>query len=148
MAGSDAVWPAPIFYFWVQFGGGRAVAFQEVSGLENESKPADYRAGPTGGSHPIQMPGLRKGGNATLRKGLASKDAELFDWYRAIQMNRIERRTVVIQLVDEKGAPQMSWTLHDAFPTKITGTDLRAEGDEVALEAVEIAFETMETKTP
>jgi phage tail-like protein len=35
----------------------------------------------------------------------------------------------------------MTWTLANAFPTKITGTDLNADGNEVAVETIEIAHE-------
>ena len=51
-------------------------------------------------------------------------------------MNTIKRRTVVINLLDETGAPKMTWTLNNAWPTKITGTDLKSDGNEVAVEAV------------
>ena len=35
----------------------------------------------------------------------------------------------------------MVWKLANAFPAKITGTDLKAEGNEVAVETIEIAHE-------
>jgi phage tail-like protein len=35
----------------------------------------------------------------------------------------------------------MVWTLTNAWPTKITGADLNAEGNEVAVESLEIAHE-------
>ena len=44
---------------------------------------------------------------------------------------------------DEKGAAKMTWTLNNAWPTKITGTDLKSEGNEVAVESIEIAYETL-----
>jgi phage tail-like protein len=48
---------------------------------------------------------------------------------------------VTISLLDEAGAPTMVWTLANAWPTKITGTDLKAEGNEVAVETIVIAHE-------
>nr|WP_207784628.1 phage tail protein [Marinifilum breve] len=35
--------------------------------------------------------------------------------------------------------------MHNAWPTKITGTDLKEEGDEVAIELLEMAYEGIET---
>jgi phage tail-like protein len=61
-------------------------------------------------------------------------------------MNIISRRAVVINLLDEAGNPKMVWTLHNAWPTKVTGTDLKSEGNEVAVESVELAYETLEVK--
>ncbi len=56
-------------------------------------------------------------------------------------MNTIKRETVVIKLLDETGAPTMTWTLTNAWPTKITGTDLKSEANEVAVETLELAHE-------
>ncbi len=58
-------------------------------------------------------------------------------------MNTIKRRAVIINLLDETGAPKMVWTLNNAWPTKITCTDLKSEGNEVAIESVEFADETL-----
>ena len=35
----------------------------------------------------------------------------------------------------------MSWTLVNAFPVKITVTDMKSDGNEVAVETLEIAHE-------
>jgi phage tail-like protein len=56
-------------------------------------------------------------------------------------MNTIKRVPVTISLLDEAGAPTMVWTLTNAWPTKITATDLNAEGNEVAIESIDIAHE-------
>ena len=56
-------------------------------------------------------------------------------------MNTIKRVTVVIRLLDEKGNPTMVWTLQNAWPTKVSGTDLKSDGNEVAVETLEIAHE-------
>ena len=56
-------------------------------------------------------------------------------------MNTIERKTVTISLLDESGAPTMVWTLNNAWPTKITGTDMKSDGNEVAVETIEVAHE-------
>jgi len=37
----------------------------------------------------------------------------------------------------------MTWTLNNAWPTKIQGTDLKADGNEAAIETIELAFETI-----
>ena len=64
-------------------------------------------------------------------------------WYNEIKMNTVRRRTVVIHLLDENAAPKTTWTLHNAWPTKTTGTDLESEGNEVAIESIELADETL-----
>ena len=68
-------------------------------------------------------------------------DNKFWDWFNAIKMNTIKRVPVTISLLDEAGYPTMVWTLANAWPTKITGTDLKSAGNEVAVESIEIVHE-------
>lgn len=143
MAGEtqDSNWPLPKFYFKVDLGGGKDVPFQEVSGLEATAQPIEYR----GVNSPVfstnKMPGIAKIGNVTMKKGIFQKDDKFFDWYRKIKMNTIERQNVVIKLCDEGGNPTMVWTLANAWPTKISSTDMNADANEVAVETIEFSHE-------
>ena len=56
-------------------------------------------------------------------------------------MNTIKRVTIEIKLLDERGKPVMSWTLKNAFPTKIVCADLKSDGNEIAVETLELAHE-------
>jgi len=141
------VWPLPKFYFTVT-GLPSTVSFQEVTGLETEVTPIEYRHGDSPSFYPIKMPGLGKVGNVTLRKGIFVNDTALWDWFNQIKMNTIARQTIVVSLLDETAAPKMVWTLNNAFPMKVTGTDLKSEGNEVAVESLELAFETMTIAAP
>ncbi|WP_394749662.1 phage tail protein [Spongiimicrobium salis] len=137
-----AVWPLPKFYFTVNLGSqDNTASFQEVSGLDTETQIIEYRHGDSKTFSPIKMPGIAKVGNVTLKKGIFVKDNNFWKWYDAIKMNTIKRETVVIQLLDQTGAPTMTWTLTNAWPTKITGTDLKSDGNEVAVETLELAHE-------
>lgn len=137
-----SVWPLPKFYFTVKLGSqDNTVSFQEISGLETETQPIEYRHGDNKVFSTIKMPGIAKTGNVTLKKGVFVKDNNFFKWYDAIKMNTIKRETVVIQLLDEKGAPTMTWTLSNAWPTKISSPDLKSDANEVAIETMELAHE-------
>ncbi|MEX1361917.1 MAG: phage tail protein [Nannocystaceae bacterium] len=144
----DGVWPLPRFRFSVQLGDDTSASFAEVSGLETETQVIEYRHGDSPVFSPIKMPGLARVGNATLRRGIFVNDQKFWDWYDEIKMNTIQRRTVVIHLLDDDGNPKRSWTLNNAWPTKLTGTDLGSEANEVAVESLEIAFETLEVSAP
>lgn len=137
----DLNWPLPRFYFVVDWGETRDIPFQEVSGLEIESQPIEYRHGNSPVFSEINMPGIVKNGKVTMKKGLFAKDDGFWDWYSKIKMNTIERQNVVIKLLDEGGNPTMTWTLANAWPTKISSTDLKSDGSEVAIESIEIAHE-------
>ena len=117
------------------------MSFQEVSGLEVEAQPIEYRHGDSPEFSTISMPGLKKSGNVTMKKGVYKSDNKFWDWFNEIKMNTITRKPVTISLLDEAGAPTMVWTLANAWPTKISSTDLKADGNEVAIETIEIAHE-------
>ena len=139
-AQSKTVWPLPKFHFQVKWDSA-VMSFQEVSGLGVESTPIEYRHGDSPAFSVIKMPGIKKYGNVTMKKGVFKSDNKFWDWFNEIKMNTIKRKPVIISLLDEAGKPTMVWTLANAFPTKITGTDLKAEGNEVAVESIEIAHE-------
>ena len=139
-AQSKTVWPIPKFSFQVKWDA-NVMSFQEVSGLSIESTPIEYRHGDSPAFSTIKMPGIKKFGNVTMKKGVFKSDNKFWDWFNKIKMNTIKRKPMTISLLDAAGAPTMVWTLTNAWPTKISGTDLKAEGNEVAVETIVIAHE-------
>ena len=139
-AQSTTVWPLPKFYFQVKWDS-EVMSFQEVSGLDIEAQPIGYRHGDSPEFSTINMPGIKKFGNITMKKGVFKSDNKFWDWFNQIKMNTIKRVPVTISLLDEAGSPTMVWTLANAWPTKISGTDLKSDGNEVAIESIEISHE-------
>jgi phage tail-like protein len=137
---STTVWPLPKFQFEVRWDSA-VLSFQEVSGLDVESQPIEYRHGDSAAFSTIKMPGIRKFSNVTLKRGVVRSDNQFWDWFNQIKTNTTKRVPVTISLLDEAGKPTMVWTLANAWPTKITGTDLKSDGNEVAVEAIEIAHD-------
>lgn len=144
----DSNRPLPRFYFSVTIGGDIRASFQEVSGIESQAQVIEYRHGDSPNFSPMKMPGLVRVGHVTLRKGIFIGDATLWNWFNEIHLNTIARRTVVINLLDETGSPKRIWALNNAWPTKLSGADLRSDGNEVAVESLEIAYETLVTSAP
>jgi len=139
-AQSTNVWPIPKFHFQVKWDS-TVMSFEEVSGLDVEAQQIEYRQGDSPVFSTVKMPGLKKYGNVTMKKGVFKADNKFWDWFNQIKMNTIKRVPVIISLLDESGKPTMVWTLNNAWPAKITGTDLKAQGNEVAVETIEIAHE-------
>ncbi|ACR11041.1 phage tail protein [Teredinibacter turnerae] len=139
-AQSTSVWPIPKFHFQVKWDS-EVLSFQEVSGLDVEAQVIEYRSGDSPVFSTVKMPGIQKSGNVTMKKGVFKSDNKFWDWFSKIKMNTIARVPVTISLLDETGAPTMVWTLANAWPTKITGTDLKSDGNEAAIETIEIAHE-------
>jgi phage tail-like protein len=137
---STTVWPLPKFHFLVTWGSSE-MSFQEVSGLDVETQPIEYRHGDSPVFSAIKMPGLKKTGNVTMKKGVFKSDNKFWNWFNQIKMNTVERVDMTVSLLDEEGKPSFVWTLKNAWPTKISGTDLKSQGNEVAVETIEIAHE-------
>jgi phage tail-like protein len=147
MAGEveDNVWPLPKFRFEVDFGSElTGIAFQEVSGMDAEVQIIEYRHSNSPLFSTIKMPGIAKYSNITMKRGIFVNDNIFWNWLNEIKMNTIKRRTVLIKLLDENGSVTMTWRLHNAWPTKVTSTDLKSDGNEVAVDTIEIAHEHIE----
>jgi len=133
-------YPLVKFAFEVDWGGTK-VGFQEVSGLNAEAGLIEYRHGASPDFSKMKMPGLKTFSNITLKRGTFKNDNDYYQWFQTIQMNSVERRSITISLLDENGAPAVTWKVKNAFPLKLNSTDLKAEGNEVAIETLEIAHE-------
>lgn len=139
-----ATWPMPKFRFEVDLGTElTGVAFQEVSGMDVENQVIEYRKSNSPLFSTEKMPGIAKYGNVTMKRGVFVNDNTFWNWHKQITMNTIKRRTVLIKLLDENGKVTMQWQLNNAWPTKITSTDLKSDGNEVAIDTIEIAHEQL-----
>lgn len=67
--------------------------------------------------------------------------ASAFDYFSRVKMNTVVKETVIIQLLDEEDKPLFTWTLKNAFPKKVTGTQMNAKTGEVAIEELVLAHE-------
>ncbi|PYF75133.1 phage tail protein [Pedobacter nutrimenti] len=115
--------------------------FSEVTGLTAEAQVIEYRGGSSKTNSTVKMPGLLKYGNVTLKKGMFKDDKAMWEKFKALNMNTIKRATILISLLDEAKEVVMSWTLLNAFPVKLTVTDMKSDANEVALESIELAHE-------
>ena len=146
MAGEveNNIWPLPKFKFNVTFAVAKiSIQFSEISGLDEEAQIIEYRHGNSTGNFNIKMPGLQKFNNVTLKRGVFVGNNEFYDWFARIKANTIARETVTIQLSNENNAVTMQWTLNNAWPTKVTSTDMKSDANEAAIETLELAFESL-----
>jgi len=91
-----------------------------------------------------QLPGIEKYGHVTLKRGIVKSDNDFFKWLSTIKLNTVERRDLVISLLNENHDPVMVWKVHNAFPVKTEGPQLKASTNEVAIESIEVAHEGLE----
>lgn len=114
-------------------------SFSEVSGLDAEVKPIDYR----NGSEDIRvrkLPGLKSFTPIKLVRGITG-DTEFWGWIVEGMNGLVHRTDVSIVLLDENRNEVMRWNLVRAWPSKWTGPGLKAKDSEIAMETVEICHE-------
>jgi len=134
------------YHFKVDWGGTR-IGFMEVSGLDIEVEAVDYRDGSSPQDSVRKVPGLRKFSNVTLKRGIIKGDNEFFDWINTKQIGDIERRDVVISLLDESHNPVVVWKLRSAFPVHYYGPLLSADDGGLAMETLVLTHEGMSIET-
>jgi phage tail-like protein len=114
-------------------------SFTEVSGLDAEIAPIEYR----NGSEDItmrKMPGLKKFTNIVLKRGVIG-DVTFWNWILQGLNGAINRVDGNIILLNEQKTPVMQWNITRAWPCKYTGPGLNAKNSEIAIESLEICHE-------
>jgi phage tail-like protein len=136
--------PLPKFHFIVDWGGIR-VGFTEISGLSFETEVIEYREGSSPVYNKKKLPGLTKFSNIVLKRGVFLGDFDMYSLWRKTMLfqegKEKFRRDVSIRLLDEEHAPIITWTVHNAWPCKVTYGDLNAASNEVLIETMELVHE-------
>jgi len=133
-------YPVVVFHFQVEWGGTR-LGFTEVSGLNFDYTPIDYREGNALNYQVTKQPGIPKYSDITLKRGVMQGDNEFFTWISTIKLNQVERRDLTISLLNENHEPIVVWKIAQAWPCKIEGVSLKSTGNEVGVESITICHE-------
>jgi len=133
------------FRFALELGNIQVAGFAECTGLQMETKVFEYKEGGRNETT-LKFPEAATYGNITLKRGITQSN-ELIDWQLDVingvfsQNARTTNLNVAIIFMDEKGTEVKRWNLISPFPVKWVGPDLKASGNEVAIETLEIAHE-------
>ena len=135
-------YPLPVYHFQVSWTeNSDNVAFSEVSGLVVETQVIEYREGSNKEYLTYKMPGIKKYTNITLRRGTMATDNGFYEWWKTANLNTVTRRDVIISLLNEEHKPVVTWKVVNAFPVKVDFGGLKANGNEVLIESIELAHE-------
>ena len=145
-----ADYPLPKFYFKVDWGGTQ-IGFTEVSGLDVETEPITFRSGNSKKFSKTQQPGLQKYSNITLKRGTFKSNDDFYKWWKETvkfeegnSTGSVYRRAITISLLDETGADVVIWKVQNAWPIKVQSTDLKSDGNDIAIESMELVHEGLE----
>jgi len=133
-------YPIPKFHFQADWGGVR-IGFTEVSGLDAETEVIEYRDGASPQYSKQKIPGMQKFPNVVMKRAVFASDNDYFSWWNTVALNTVEKRSVTISLLNEKHEPVVVWKVKNAWPAKIASTDLKSDGNEIAVESIELAHD-------
>jgi phage tail-like protein len=120
--------------------------FSECSGLDSAVEVEEYKEG--GVNDRIhKFAGRVSHSNVTLRHGVGLGE-DLWNWHYAYVQGKGKRRDALIMLQNELRIPIKVWKLSRAIPVKWGGPNLNARQAEVAIESLEIAYESLELFSP
>jgi phage tail-like protein len=122
---------------------GLEASFAEVQVPTAEIEVVEYREGGDRTNSVRRVPGVTKYSNLVLKRGIAGS-TELWEWFTSIRNGELQRRTVVVALLNERRDPVLTYTLRNCLPVKYVGPTLQAAATEVAIEEVELLVEGME----
>jgi phage tail-like protein len=139
------------FNFLVDLGDGNtegpSAGFQECSPIGMEISIVEYRNGNERENNVRKLAGLAKATDVTLKRGLIGV-LNLYAWINDIRngdQNAV--RTVTIQLQNEDhSAVVQTWKLSRARIVKYTSGPFNAQGTDVVIEEIVLAYERLEVE--
>ena len=130
------------FNFLVEIDGIARAAFHECSGLDSSIDVIEHREG--GENITLRkLPGMTKYSNIVLKRGITD-DKDLYAWHLKAIQGDVTRKNGSIVLLDRAGQEKARWNFVRAWPAKWTGPSLTAEGNDVAIEQLDLAHEGLE----
>jgi phage tail-like protein len=130
------------FNFLLEIEGIARATFAEVTGGDSTVDVTEYREGGDN-TTPRKLPGQTKHANLVLRWG-TTHDLELWNWHRDVVRGTVVRRNGSIVGLDRRNEEVARWNFVSAWPAKYDMPDFNAEGNDVAVESLELAHEGIE----
>lgn len=127
--------PRTPFHFQIEVDG-LCIGFSEISGLGQEIGVIEHREGVNADMPIGKIPGLNKFSTITLKRGIIPADPVLIDW-----LSGDEPKDLKIHLLNEHQEQVTSFKVKQAFPRKVISPGLKGSGNEMAVEALELAHE-------
>ncbi len=136
-------------YFKLEFGNAvqndssTAAIFQEVSGISEDVATEEITEGGEN-RFKYKVPSFRKYDNLILKRGFIGENSPLADWcQKVIQSDLncpITPKDIQLTLLNEKGAPLMTWNFINAWPVKLSISNLRGHENVLVLDTLEFAY--------
>lgn len=131
------------YHFYLELDGITEAMFRECSGLDSESNIIEYKEAGKNGTVVIKkVPGERKWSNIVMKRGITN-DMRLWEWRVQIEDGEVEkaRKNGSIVLYDQANNEVARWNFAAGWPSKMTGPQLNANNNDIAIEEITICHE-------
>lgn len=125
-----------------------AAAFSDCDGLEMTMEVKTIREGGNNGTQ-FRLTGPAAFGQLTLKRGMTST-FDLWDWFDAVQRNPALRADAEVVLLspDSSRSERARFVLKRCVPVKLKAPVLNAKDGMVAVEELQVAYESLSLKRP
>jgi len=124
-----------------------AAEFSECDGLEMNLVPKTIREGGNNGQQ-IHLTGPVSYGQLSLKRGM-TENFDLWNWFEDVNQNRGLRASgEIVILSSDRISKDVKFTLTGCLPVKLKAPSLNAKDGLIAIEEMQIAYETLKVTRP
>ena len=132
------------YQFGIEFGGMVKGYFAEVGGIGSESEVVENKLSRDGKEIVQKMPGRLKWNDVTLNRGITD-NLEIWFWRQLVVDGDVKgaRRNCSILMYDRNAKDAARWDFVNAWPSKVSFRDVKADSNDFAIEEIVIVHEGM-----
>ncbi|AEJ00870.1 Conserved hypothetical protein CHP02241, phage tail region protein [Nitrosomonas sp. Is79A3] len=145
------IYPFTAFNFSVEINRGEDgkplvnAAFSECDGLEMSMEVKTIREG-GGNNRQIRLNGPVSYGQLTLKRGM-TESFDLWSWFQdTIAQPHLRANAAIVMLAEDGSTERVRFTLERCLPVKIKSPALNAKDGMIAIEELQIVYESMQFK--
>ena len=148
-----APYPFTAFNFAVEINRGEDrkalvnAAFQECDGLEMTMEVKTIREGGSN-DRQIRLNGMVAYGQLTLKRGM-TESFDLWNWFHdTVNDPRLRAGAEVVLLAADGSTERARFVMSRCLPVKLKAPALNAKDGQIAIEELQVAYETLQFKPP
>jgi len=123
-----------------------SASFSECDGLEMSMDVKTIREGGANGRQ-LRLTGPLTYGQLTLKRGM-TPNFDLWEWFAAVSLDPSMRASAEVVLLAPDGRERARFLLDRCLPVKLKAPALNAKDGVVAIEELQLAYESLSHKVP
>ena len=132
------------YQFGIEVGGMVTGYFAEVGGIGSESEIVEHKVSQDGKDFVQKMPGRLKWNDVTLKRGITD-NLQIWEWRQLVEDGDVKaaRKNCSILMYDRNANVAARWDFVNAWPSKVSGPEVKADSNDFAIEEMVLVHEGM-----